>query len=75
MKPSQDTGTVAAHYGKLLGLEEPRQVKAPQFDLLRRRVKIEVEWSKGAAVACPECGRSQGCDSITRRSGNGGTLM
>jgi transposase len=57
MKPSKKTETVAEHYGKLLGLEEPWEVKSAQLDLLRGRVEIEVEWRKDAGVACPECGQ------------------
>jgi transposase len=48
--------TVAAHYGKLLGLEAPWEVSSAQLDLLRGRVELEVVWAKDAAVVCPECG-------------------
>lgn len=55
MKPGKDE-TVAAHYGKLLGLEAPWQVISAQLDLLRGRVELEVAWKADAAVVCPECG-------------------
>ena len=55
MKPSKEDGSVAAHYGKLLGIDEPWEVKAAQLDLLRGRVEIQVEWKKEAPVVCPEC--------------------
>ena len=56
MKPSKDE-TVVAHYGKLLGLEAPWEVRAAQLDLLRGRVELEVAWAEEATVVCPECGQ------------------
>ena len=56
MKPGKDE-TVAAHYGKLLGLEAPWRVNSAQLDLLRGRVELEVAWDEAAPVVCPECGQ------------------
>jgi len=56
MKPKKDE-TMVAHYGKLLGLEAPWEVRAAQLDLLRGRVGLEVAWAESAAVVCPECGQ------------------
>lgn len=55
MKPGKDE-TVAAHYGKLLGLQAPWLVSSAQLDLLRGRIELEVAWAEDAAVVCPECG-------------------
>ncbi|MDP1578713.1 MAG: ISL3 family transposase [Reyranella sp.] len=54
----RDTGkeTVAEHYGKLLGIEPPWEVRTAQLDLLRGQVEIEVAWNESALVVCPECG-------------------
>ena len=49
--------TVVAHYGKLLGIEPPWEVRAAQLDLLKGRVEIELAWNESAAVVCPECGQ------------------
>jgi transposase len=46
-----------AHYGKLLGIGKPWEVRAAQLDLIRGRVEIEVGWDETAAVVCPECGK------------------
>lgn len=47
--------TVVQHYGKLLGIEPPWEVRAAQLDLLRGQVEIEVAWNESALVVCPEC--------------------
>jgi transposase len=49
--------TVVQHYGKLLGIEPPWEVRAAQLDLLRGQVEIEVAWNESAMVVCPECGQ------------------
>ena len=55
-KPSSEE-TAMAHYGKLLGIGKPWEVRAAQLDLIRGRVEIEVGWDETAAVVCPECGK------------------
>ena len=55
-KPSNEE-TAVAHYGKLLGISKPWEVRAAQLDLIRGRVEIEVGWDETAAVVCPECGK------------------
>jgi transposase len=55
-KPSSEE-TAVAHYGKLLGIGKPWEVRAAQLDLIRGRVEIEVGWDEAAAVVCPECGK------------------
>jgi transposase len=55
-KPSREE-TAVAHYGKLLGIGKPWEVRAAQLDLIRGRVEIEVGWDETAAVVCPECGK------------------
>jgi transposase len=49
--------TAVAHYGKLLGIGKPWEVRAAQLDLIRGRVEIEVGWDEAADVVCPECGK------------------
>ena len=49
---------VAAHYGLLLGIKSPWQVKRVDLKLTAQRVDVEVEHDASAEVACPECGRS-----------------
>ncbi len=49
--------TAVAHYGKLLGIGKPWEVRSAQLDLIRGRVEIEVGWDETAAVVCPECGK------------------
>ena len=55
-KPSSEE-TAVAHYGKLLGIGKPWEVRAAQLDLIRGRVEIEVGWDETSAVVCPECGK------------------
>ncbi len=50
---------VAAHYGLLLGIKSPWQVKRVDLQLNGQRVDIAVEHDRDAAVTCPECGK--GC--------------
>ena len=49
---------VAAHYGLLLGINSPWQVKRVDLKLTAQRVDVEVEHDASAEVACPECGRA-----------------
>ena len=44
---------VAAHYGLLLGINSPWQVKRVDLKLEKQRVDVEVEHDPAAAVACP----------------------
>ncbi len=48
---------VAAHYGLLLGIKSPWQVKRVDLKLDIQRVDAEVEHDPSATVACPACGR------------------
>jgi transposase len=48
---------VAAHYGLLLGIRSPWQVKAVDLKLEARRVEVALEHDGQAAVVCPQCGR------------------
>lgn len=49
---------VAAHYGLLLGIQSPWQVKRVDLQLEKQRVDVEVAHDPSAPVACPECGRT-----------------
>ncbi len=49
---------VAAHYGMLLGIQSPWQVKRVELKLEAKRVDVELGHDASAAVACPECGRA-----------------
>lgn len=49
---------VAAHYGLLLGIRSPWQVRRVELQLQANRVEVDVEHDADAAVACPQCGRS-----------------
>ncbi len=40
------------HYGLLLGIQSPWQVKGVQLELADKRVKIELTWAAGAKGAC-----------------------
>jgi len=51
---------VAAHYGMLLGIESPWQVKRVELKLEAKRVDVELEHDASAAVKCPQCGRACG---------------
>jgi transposase len=45
------------HYGQLLGIGSPWEVKAVALKLAEKQVDIELGWQWGAAAKCPECGR------------------
>ena len=49
---------VAAHYGLLLGIASPWQVRRVDLQLGAQRVDVEVEHDASAAVTCPECKRA-----------------
>ncbi len=46
------------HYRKLLGLEEPWEVKEVDLDLAGQRVEIELIHGKDRSLKCPECGQA-----------------
>jgi transposase len=50
---------VAAHYGLLLGIQSPWEVKRVDLQIQGQRVDVAVEHNRQAAVVCPECGK--GC--------------
>ena len=45
------------HYGLLLGIGSPWEVKAVELKLADKKVEIEPGWQWGSAAKCPECGR------------------
>ena len=45
------------HYGLLLGIGSPWEVKTVELKLGEKKVEIELGWQWGAAATCPECGR------------------
>ena len=49
---------VAAHYGLLLGIHSPWQVRRVDLQLQANRVEVDVEHAPDGAVACPQCRRS-----------------
>jgi len=49
---------LAAHYGLLLGIKSPWEVKRVDLNLNGQRVDIAIEHDPQAAVACPECGKT-----------------
>ncbi len=48
---------LAAHYGLLLGIKSPWEVKRVNLNINGQRVDIAIEHDPNAAVACPECGK------------------
>lgn len=48
---------VAAHYGLLLGINSPWQVRRVDLKLEANRVEVDVGHDPDSAVVCPECGR------------------
>lgn len=57
-KPSAAEAAVAAHYGLLLGIKSPWQVRRVELQLKANRVDVDVEHDPDSPVACPQCGRS-----------------
>ncbi|MHB9008374.1 MAG: ISL3 family transposase [Limisphaerales bacterium] len=49
---------VQKHYGLLLGVCSPWEVKAVELQLEEQRVEIELGWQWGQEARCPECGRA-----------------
>jgi len=47
------------HYGQLLGIGSPWEVKTVELKVEQKSVDIELGWQWGASAKCPECG--QGC--------------
>jgi len=44
------------HYGQLLGIGSPWEVKTVELKLEQKQVEIELGWQWGAEARCPECG-------------------
>jgi transposase len=44
------------HYGLLLGIGSPWEVKTVELKLSEKKVEIELIWQWGSAAKCPECG-------------------
>jgi transposase len=57
MSQSSDEAAVAAHYGMLLGIQSPWQVKRAKLEVTQRLVDIEVEHDTRMPVRCPQCQR------------------
>ena len=45
------------HYGQLLGIGSPWQVKGVELKLADKRVEIALEWEWGCSAKCAQCGR------------------
>jgi len=45
------------HYGLLLGIQSPWQVKDVKLELEQKPVEIELVWGAGAKGSCPVCGQ------------------
>ena len=45
------------HYGLLLGIQSPWEVKTVALKLEEKRVEIDLGWQWGAPATCPECGK------------------
>jgi transposase len=52
---SMDT-ELQKHYGQLLGVGHPWEVKTVELKLEEKSVDIELGWQWGASAKCPECG-------------------
>lgn len=48
---------VAAHYGMLLGIQSPWEVRQVDLQLGARKVEVEVAHDSSKPVACPQCQR------------------
>ena len=48
---------IAKHYGQLLGIGSPWEVKTVELKLQEKKVEIELGWQWGTAAKCPECQR------------------
>lgn len=57
MTEQQAKAAVAAHYGLLLGISSPWEVREAKLEMERRRVEIEVVHGAGRPVSCPQCRR------------------
>jgi transposase len=55
-KTSAADVSVATHYGLLLGIGSPWQVRQVDLKLEAQRVEVEVAYEPNASVACPQCG-------------------
>jgi transposase len=54
---SMDT-ELQKHYGLLLGVKSPWEVKTVELSIKDQKVEIELGWQWGADAQCPECGRA-----------------
>jgi transposase len=44
------------HYGQLLGIESPWKVGEVKLELTEKKVEINLVWTGGEGLRCPECG-------------------
>ena len=57
LEPMSMDNELQKHYGQLLGIGSPWEVRTVELKLSEKRVEIELGWQWGAAAKCPECGR------------------
>jgi transposase len=57
MTEQQAKAAVAAHYGLLLGIGSPWEVREAKLEIEGRKVAIEVVHGAGRPVRCPQCRR------------------
>jgi transposase len=57
MNDNAAEAAVAAHYGLLLGIQEPWKVKKAKLEMAIKLVDIEVIYDEQMAVKCPSCKR------------------
>ena len=50
-------GEIQKHYGLLLGIGSPWEVRNVELKLAEKKVEIELGWQAGQAAKCPECQR------------------
>jgi transposase len=58
LQSSAAEAAVAAHYGLLLGIKSPWEVRRVDLQLTANRVEVDVEHDTESAVVCPECHRA-----------------
>ena len=46
------------HYGQLLGVSSPWEIKTVELKVKEKSVEIELIWQWGASAKCPECGKA-----------------
>ena len=57
-RPMSMEAALQKHYGLLLGVGSPWEVKDVGLSVEAKQVEIELGWQWGAAAQCPECGRA-----------------